>query len=263
MNKLSIEEIKCIQTNILLDVHEFCVKNNIKYSIAYGTLIGAVRHKGYIPWDDDIDIMMLRDDYERFVKTYVSKYNVYTHCICDKFTFAFAKVSDESTRLIENIKFKQPLGVNIDIFPFDNIPDDISKRLNHFNQIKKLRHILYIKQIKLSSSVKMSEKVFVVLKKVLFYIIPQKKIIKIIDTLAQKYRNEQTVCVANIVHGYGLKEVQRKDMFDDFDDLDFEGLKFKAICDFSTNLTNVYGDFMELPPLEKQVTHHNFIAFRK
>lgn len=72
MRKLELEEIKQIQLEILDDITEFCKQNNIKFWIDYGTLLGAVRHKGYIPWDDDVDIGMLREDYDRFLHTYVS-----------------------------------------------------------------------------------------------------------------------------------------------------------------------------------------------
>ena len=264
MNKLSIEEIKSIQTNILLDVHNFCIKNNIKYSLACGTLIGAVRHKGFIPWDDDIDVMMLREDYDRFVEIYTSSdCKVFSHRICDEYAYPFAKVSDENTILIENTNMKQVLGVNIDIFPIDNIPGDICERSKHFNKIKMLRNILLMKQIKLSATRSVLKNISIVIMKFLLILLPQMCIVRYIDTLARKYMNEQTAYVADIVEGYGLKEVQRKELFDNFIDLDFEGFKFKSVCDFSIYLTCLYGDFMELPPLDKQVTHHSFIAYRK
>lgn len=81
LNKpLRIEDIKRISLDILIDVHEFCVNNNIHYSLGYGTMLGAVRHKGFIPWDDDIDIIMLRQDYEKFIKSYRSEnYDIIYH----------------------------------------------------------------------------------------------------------------------------------------------------------------------------------------
>ncbi len=103
MKELLSDELKRIQLDILRNVHKFCLEHNINYSLAYGTLLGAVRHKGFIPWDDDIDIMMLRNDYDRFIKEYPES-DEYGLCCFEKDTnypYSFAKVQDKKTSLIE------------------------------------------------------------------------------------------------------------------------------------------------------------------
>ena len=121
----STSEMREIQLKMMDCIHHFCIKNKIKYSLAFGSLLGAVRHKGFIPWDDDIDIMMLRSDYELFVNTfncYNSNYKVYDYRKDTQYYYAFAKVCDERTLRIESSKV-QGLGVFIDVFPIDYYAD--------------------------------------------------------------------------------------------------------------------------------------------
>lgn len=122
--EITMEELRAIQLDILDKIHAFCTEHGIRYSLGGGTLLGAVRHKGYIPWDDDIDIMLPRPDYERFLKEFDGKYaelnlqhygNDNTCCI------PFAKVYDNRTVLIEKL---QKSGIYIDVFPIDGLPEE-------------------------------------------------------------------------------------------------------------------------------------------
>ena len=123
MKEIGLKELRDLQLDILQNVHDFCVAHGIHYSLAYGTLLGAIRHKGYIPWDDDIDIAMLRPDYEKFMREY--KDEVYRFCECrlDKdIHIGFGKVEDTRTIIIEAGNTKN-LGVTIDVFPIDDLCD--------------------------------------------------------------------------------------------------------------------------------------------
>ena len=118
MKKIGIEEQKRIQLDILRDVAEFCEKNELQYFLAYGTLIGAVRHQGYIPWDDDIDIWMPEPDYDQFLKSYQSdKYKVIHNGNTKNYYVNFAKVHDERTRYQEAYTRDTGFGIFIDVFP--------------------------------------------------------------------------------------------------------------------------------------------------
>ena len=147
MKQINIEEIRKLQISILLYVHEFCKKNNIRYSLSGGTLLGAVRHKGYIPWDDDIDIMMPRPDYERFVNEFnENRKDVEYKVICSyndsQFFQPFAKVVNTKTFLKET--YKRPvaqMGVYIDVFPIDGLPNDEQKREKYWNFIARQKNI--------------------------------------------------------------------------------------------------------------------------
>ena len=122
MREIGFSEIKRVALDILKDVAHFCDTHDIRYVLAYGTMLGAVRHKGFIPWDDDIDIMMPRDDYNRFIKLYNDhnpRYQVYSIENDDSYTYTMAKVFDQETVMIDNTLWRNfdKAGVFIDIFP--------------------------------------------------------------------------------------------------------------------------------------------------
>ena len=129
-----LEELHQIETDILTAIDEICRKENIRYYLAGGTLLGAVRHKGFIPWDDDIDIAMPRDDYERFLKVMRKGAHPYYKILAleykEDYPYTFAKVVDTRTRLQEEIGKDLPeMGVFIDIFPLDGMGDDRDKAM--------------------------------------------------------------------------------------------------------------------------------------
>ena len=129
MKVMTLREIQLFTLEILKVTHNFCVENNIKYSLSYGTLIGAVRHKGFIPWDDDVDIMMLRPDYDRFCQTFQAPgYQVVSRQTRKDCLISFARVCDiretDVTSMEPWIRRQGNLGLWIDIFPIDSVTDD-------------------------------------------------------------------------------------------------------------------------------------------
>ena len=129
MKRLTQKELQAVSLEILKDVDAFCKANGIRYSMAYGTLLGAVRHKGFIPWDDDVDIVMLREDYDRFCREYKSdKYELFASARNSDAYVAYARVADmndtESRTYIPWAGKCQDQGVRIDVFPLDYAPDD-------------------------------------------------------------------------------------------------------------------------------------------
>ncbi|MBQ7239602.1 MAG: LicD family protein, partial [Bacteroidales bacterium] len=127
MQELTLKELQGVSLDLLVSLHDFCVKNKVNYSIAYGTLIGALRHKGFIPWDDDIDVMMPRPDYERFCKSYKSDRYRLIYYGNDKTALAgFARLVDcqKTNYKTERPWTMQKSGVWIDIFPIDGVEKD-------------------------------------------------------------------------------------------------------------------------------------------
>ena len=155
MKELTIEEHKKLALDILVNVADFCDKNGIRYFLAYGTLIGAIRHKGYIPWDDDIDIMMPRSDYDRFLKIYSDKNGRYKVASpMDKNTkLAYAKVIDTKTVKIEGgVKYSGKNDwscVDIDVFPLEGQPTDENEFVKYMKKRRFLLRELYAKTNKI------------------------------------------------------------------------------------------------------------------
>ena len=146
MQELTLKELQGISLELLVELHDFCIKNSINYSIAYGTLIGALRHKGFIPWDDDVDVIMPRPDYERFCKSFHSDKFSLIYYGNDKTALAgFARVVDCKKTIYKTERpwTKQKSGAWIDIFPIDGVEDDQGEYARRYQKLARLCEIIY------------------------------------------------------------------------------------------------------------------------
>lgn len=264
MKKINDSELKLIQLEILKDIHSFCNKHDIVYFLAYGSLIGAVRHKGYIPWDDDIDICMPRPDYERFIRLYNSEiYKLYCIEKESDCLIPYAKVGDSKTLLIENANFCiKDIGVNIDIFPIDGFPHDKVMAIKHYNKIKRLRNILTVKKVRLSSKRSIYRNFLLGTLKILFFIFSYRFILYKLMSLMKKYDYSTSTWAADLNWGDSRRIISRQ-TFDRLKLAKFEKESFYIPIEYAIWLKCIYGDFMSLPPVEKRITHHDFIAYKK
>lgn len=250
--ELTTQEIQTISLDILLDVANFCEENSITYFLACGTLLGAVRHKGFIPWDDDVDIMMPRPDYKRFLDSYCSsKYKLLKPA---EGRFYYSKVYDTNTLKYENdtdYKKNKVLGVDIDIFPLDGM-------INDENVLRKI----YRRECFLETLLRLSNQPLFLRKnplKCINRIIPRligsKNIVWLIEKNAQTYSYDHSDFVVRMrwsPNGFaGLlpKKVYEKDY------LTFEGKSFCVPKEYDRWLTVFFGNYMELPPEEKRKAH--------
>lgn len=264
MRKIELEELKKLQLDILDVISEYCKKNNINYWLDSGTLIGAVRHNGYIPWDDDIDVGMLRKDFEKFIHTfnnYNPRYQVYNIETDSSFTFAYAKVLDLNTVLYEPNEKGNKLAVNIDVFVFDNVPDDEKER----NKAFRLRD-LYTLCNGLRTNAFLPNGNFIkkygmIASHYLLMPFPKNYFAKKLSENAQKYNNMATENVGNLT-GY-MKQFCKREAVSKTVDHIFEGKQYKIPIGYDAWLKSFYGDYMTLPPVEKRVSHHSFIAYMK
>lgn len=254
MSKLkSLEERRQYMLDICQAVHDFCIENKIFYSLSCGTLIGAYRHKGFIPWDDDFDIMMTRENYDRFVASFQHpRYKLMTCFNSVNHFFAFARVVDADTYSLtrKNIygkRNKKP-GICVDLYIVENVPEDEVQRKQLFSKIliynkirKYTRKVLVgLQMIGLSDKIGFFYPLTVLCRQqysIMHYVIPSSKM----------------VCYAGDVADTTILE---RDLFDAYQKCKFENREFLTIKKYSIFLTRIYGNWMVLPPEEKRVTYH-------
>ena len=260
MTAITIDELRTIQLDLLRKTADFCEENGIRYFLCGGTLIGAIRHKGYIPWDDDIDIAMPRPDYDRFVKifnrpeNYCQVVNLDTN---SKYACPFAKVFDNRTILNELHYPGDTFGVYIDVFPADGI-----KSVSQIKKIMLLRKFLNTKRANYYRRT-ISKKIINTFGKLLLLPFSAHTIATWMDNEARKYEFGSVPMAAVMANPIGLGEMVRKSVFDSDVYREIEGGKFRVPVGYDEWLRSVYGDYMQLPPEEHRVTHHTFKAWWK
>ena len=257
MQEVSPEECKKLQLNILLSVAKFCDEHKIKYSLAYGTLIGAIRHKGFIPWDDDIDIIMMREDYEKFVATYKDEKYVLIHGE-NLANHLHVVISDLSTRLIFHYSpsdsFFYKGGLWVDIFPIDKVPENNKA----FRIMVKI--LFFLKNLHRLSQFTPRKEMYM---KAAHYIIsPFEGLLnKCMLGMMCILKKSKSQTVADLALCYLPYPSFPLRLMDEYIDVDFEGHKFKSIKGYDEFLKGIYGDYMKLPPIEEQVARHGYTAY--
>lgn len=261
-------ETREIQIELLDVLHEYCLSHGLRYFIIAGTLLGAVRHHGYIPWDDDIDVVMMRNDYDLFVKEFQSSsYRIVSPETAESYPLPFAKLEKLDTYTEEGmVLYKDTLGINIDIFPVDFVPSSKKERERIFKNNNRFRWLLDQKGTfptgEMSTVKRLEHAIFQFVARPLSL----KKIMDLIRRNATSTVASETDKCAEVVWGCGEREVVNAEVFSDSVDLDFENKFYKAPKGWNEWLCNRYGDYMKLPPVEQQVTHHvkkDFILVEK
>lgn len=265
---ISLEEQKQLQLEMLKEVKRICNKNNINYFLGGGTLLGAIRHQGYIPWDDDIDIMLPRQDYKKLLHIFNQEtnkqYKLLSYENTEDYYYPFAKIVHLKTKLVENeCREIKDLGIFIDVFPIDFLPNNNKKVKNIFKKYKKVfRTIIMMYKAKNIGKVT-TDKKKLIMKKILLPIMEKyklhTKILKRIDNLTDKYNNTARVaCISGL---YEEREIMPSSYISDFTLAKFEDEEYKVPIGYDEYLTKHYGNYMELPPKEKQISSHDFICF--
>ena len=260
--ELTENQVKSIQLEILDSIHEFCQNNAIPYVLWAGSLLGAVRHGGYIPWDDDIDIAIPRPDYNRFMKEYEHKRFV-ARCITEdpEFCFTFGKVCDTYTELVENKYYKTPIGINVDVFPIDGLPKDEQSRKKHSKIIMINKALIELKQMRFRKDRQLSKNVILLASKVLLLPFSYRKLTLCMNKRISKYDYDNSTIVCNLAWGIGEREAIPKSVFQNRVLGSFENKEFYIPRDYNEVLKRRYGDYLTLPPKGERVSHHNYKAY--
>ena len=266
MKELSLQEIKQHELEILKVFHTFCVKNNIRYFISHGTLLGAIRYKGFIPWDDDLDVLVPREDYDRLLTIFkdTERYQLIAFEKNPNYAFPYAKLCDMSTRKIEGgYNSYVALGLDIDVFPLDHWDDNLEKAKQESKHQKQNMFRLVLSKLQKPDShhpfkrfAKGILMVFCKMRGSAYYI---EKIIRGANKPEQKNSRYMGGKAWNV---YGERDILPAEVFAEAIELEFESEKFFAPVGYDTFLSSLYGDYLPEPPVEKRKTHHSFKAYK-
>lgn len=264
-------ELKRIERELLVILDRFCVSHGLRYYIAYGTLIGAVRHKGFIPWDDDIDVFLPRRDYEHLI----DHFNQETDDKCiqvvsaknnQNYYLPIAKLIDSRTVLKEKVDVDYEIGVYIDLFPLDNLSNDYNMAKRRIKKAYSFNRKIMIKNISMSDKRSRVKNMILKTGKIILSRVSTAELLTQMDAYCKENVSDSFDSYVGVMCGISAgnaTRVFRKEWFEDSIKLDFEGVQFNAPSGYDSLLKQLYGDYMKLPPVEDQVTHHVFEAWYK
>lgn len=265
MQKLNLDEMQKIELNILKAFDTFCRKNGIMYSVGAGTMIGVVRHKGFIPWDDDVDIFMKREEYCKFIQL-ISEHNYYIdeHYYAkvpgmENYRYPFIKLMDDRTIVYENNCLKEEMGVWIDIFPIDYCSNTDKGATFIAERQKKLFNCYqeYNKLHPYDSIINITKNIFLVAYRLTHRWV-KRDIFKYEKQLSE---NKKMLYSGTVVWTQSVKDVYPSDYFDEYVDMTFENVKVMVFKKYDQILKHRYGDYMVLPPENQRISHnpHSFL----
>lgn len=270
---LTMQEIQKVSLEVLKRITDLCDKHGFKYFLAYGTLIGAVRHKGYIPWDDDVDIMMSRPVYERFLK-YFEKHKdelggleIFTPDTNDKYPYVLARISDSNYRIDVKNERDCGLGIFVDIYPLDGIGDTYEEALNTLKKTTKYPSLIFlatriyyhfgITKGWRKRLLKIPAFIYTHVMGKRFFMNKLNKLLK-----QHKYENSEYVGAAAWCTR-PEKNIYKREWCEELIKVPFEHYEFYIPRNYDKMLNVTYGNYMQLPPPEDRIYHHMYKAYRK
>lgn len=244
---------------------DFCRNNNLKYYAVGGTLLGAVRHQGFIPWDDDIDVAMPRKDYKKLYQLMNGK--IFDHYILETelsdnrdFCYPYAKLYDINTTLIENTREPLVRGLFLDIFPLDGVGNDENYGKKWFANITREYHFYLTRIAAVRKGRSFFKNAAVIISRMIpSFVLDDVKLRKQLNKKCERYDLEESVFAGNLLGNWGEKELVPVKIIGEPKDYQFENMKIMGIEYYDEYLTHIYGNWRKLPPKEKQVSHHDFI----
>ncbi len=243
--------------------HEYCEEQGLRYYLLGGSALGAARHQGFIPWDDDIDVGMPRADYERLRSICTEANGKYVFEFPSEkkdFVYAYGKLYDTDTTLIENTRYKTKRGIHLDVFPVDGVGNTYEESLECFKKIDKKVNLLSTRTCAWRKGRKLYKNLAVVaMRCVPEWVLRTKKIRQDIERMSREKDFDASKYVANCVGNWHEKEILKREWLGKPKEYTFEGITVYGPEKMDEFLTGVYGDWRTLPPPEKQVTHHDHL----
>lgn len=265
MNKENeqLKELQLVELDMLKDFIKVCEILELKYFLAGGTLLGAIRHKGFIPWDDDIDVVMPREDYEIFLEKAQDlldkEYFVQNYKTDPEFVLSFSKIRNSETTFIEKTSKNRNInhGVYIDIFPIDGFPKKKwqylkNKVFNLMYTYQTDKYFYYEKKV----SPNLKTRIIGWFSDLLYKNRTLREIQDKKEKIYTKYKYNNSEKVISYCGIYGEKEIMPKEYFGEGENAIFEGIEVRVPQKYDLYLKQFYGNYMKLPPKEQQVAHH-------
>ncbi len=271
-NNVAIRKLQMVEFRILEEVVRILEEENIRYYLLGGSFLGAVRHKGFIPWDDDIDIGIPRPDYDRFYEIANKRLKqglVYRNFRAgNEDTVYFSRVEDSSVKVKDSSAIESRVrNAWIDIFPLDGMPDNAIMRRIHQFRLLFLRVLLQYSQFSIIVNQDLPgrplhEKLLIDLGNIIDFEkhLDTKKCMHRLDSALRKYGYDESSYVVNFMGAYKFREMFPKEIYDDACEYEFEGSMFTAPRSYDSVLKQMYGDYMKLPPEEERNKHHTEIV---
>ena len=269
---LTIDQIHKGSLEVLKVIIRICDELNINYYLAYGTLLGAIRHKGFIPWDDDLDIMMVRRDYDRFLQycyeneEKLHPYRLLFYTTTDYYPYTIPRFSDTRCRMENDdpIFDVEGMGYFVDIYPLDGIPNNSEELTSAIIRRKKLLLNGYSYAVTKMKALTKKNPLVAALRgafRLGSIALGPKFFVRQVEKFAQKYPYDQCDYITNLTWEDICLAYEKKD-FADFALVDFEDIKAKVPVGYDRILRAAYGDYMTPPPKDQQVGHHFYKLYK-
>ena len=259
------KKLKLCLIDMMAWLHEFCVNNDIDYYALGGTMLGAARHNGFIPWDDDIDIGIPRKDYEKLINLLNGKSGRYQlespYGRKEDYIYTYSKLYDTQTTLIENAKTPIKRGVFIDIFPLDGIGNTEQESKENYKKIDRNRMLLVSRVTAIRKNRGFVKNTVVVISRMIpNYILNNKKLQLKIDSLCRAHDYNQYTYGGNLMGHWRQKEIMPSRIMGRPTLYKFENIEIFGAENYDDYLTRLYGDWRILPPIDQRVTEHDFFC---